>query len=319
MRTMKIAALAVLAGLVLPLAGVSAQPFPSRPVTFVVGYPAGGGTDSAARFVAKNMEKVLGQSVIVENRPGGNTLVAANHVARSAPDGYTLMFGPANNVGPVFNKVPLDIEAALTPVSNVISGGMTVLVREGFPAKDWKGLVAYSKANPDKLNFGSSSPQSEMFMKLLKERTGVTFTAVGYPGDAPIITALLGNQVDFGFINIVVAAPHVKEGKLKPVMVTKTTKSALLPDVPTPAELGIKEFAYEFNLGLWAPRGTPKEIVERLNKAVVAVVRDSALKEQITKTAGDPVGSTPAEQLSTLRNDLKVLAEAAKIANFQPQ
>ncbi len=311
--TAAVAALALLAG------AAQAQTFPSKPITFVVGFPAGGGSDAAARLIAKNMESRLGQPIVVENRPGANTLIAANHVARSTADGYTLLFGPSTNLSAVFNKNSIDVPATFEPVGNLINGGLVLSVREDFPGKTWDDLLAYSKANPKKLNYASIASQAEMLTQLLAARTGLTYTSVSYAGDTPVMNAMLTKEVDFGMNNVVVAVPQIKAGKIKPIMITKSTRSALLPDLPTPQELGIKDFLYEFNLGLWAPKGTPKAVTTKLNEAAVAVMKDPALKQEFVSKAGDPVGSSPEQQLATYNNEMKLLTEAAKIANFQPQ
>lgn len=297
----------------------SAQTFPSKQITFLVGYPPGGGSDAAARLIAANMEKKLGQSIIVENRPGANTLIAASAVARAPADGYTLLFGPVTVLTSIFNKQSLDIGASFEPVGNLINGGLVLSMREDFPAKNWAEFVAWSKANPNKLNYASIASQAEMLTQLLGARTGITYNSVNYAGDAPVMKAMLSKEVDFGMNNVVVAVPQIKEGKIKPLMITKSTRSALLPDLPTPQELGIKDFLYEFNLGLWAPKGTPKDVITKLNAAAVAVMKDPALKDEFVSRVGDPIGSTPEEQWATFQNEFKLNAEAAKMANFQPQ
>jgi tripartite-type tricarboxylate transporter receptor subunit TctC len=316
MKKLLVAATAVLA---LFAGAATAQTYPSKAITFVVGYPPGGGSDAAARLIAANMEKKLGQPIVVENRPGGNTLIAANSVARSAADGYTLLFGPVTVLTSIFNKNPIDVKATFEPISNLINGGLVLSMREDFPAKNWAEFLAYSKANPGKLNYASIAPQAEMLTQLLANRTGLTYTAVNYAGDAPIVNAMLTKEVDFGMNNVVVAVPQIKAGKFKPLMITKSTRSALLPDLPTPQELGIKDFLYEFNLGLWAPKGTPKDVIAKLNAAAVAVMKDPALTNEFVTRVGDPVGSTPEQQMATFENEYKLNAEAAKMANYQPQ
>jgi len=296
-----------------------AQTYPAKPIRLQVGFPPGGGSDTSARVVAAAMEKRLGQPIIVENRPGAGSLIAVQYVARSEPDGYTILFGTASGVHPVFMKEGIDVTKEFLPISNLQVGGLILATKAGFPANTIQDLVRWSKANPGKLNFGAIGIQGDLYMQVVKARTGLEYASIPYKGDAPIVTALLGGEVEFALSNILAVLPHIQAGKMGALLITRKQRSSMAPTIPTAAELGIPDVLWEFNLGLWAPKGTPRPVIQRLSTEAIAAARLPEIVEQFRKFGADAVGSTPEEQLRTLEDEIKFWSEAARLANFKPQ
>lgn len=297
-----------------------AQTFPAKHLRVILGIPVGGASDLAVRAVATPMQKTLGQPIVVENRPGANSTIAAGNVLKAEPDGYTYFFGSTALIHHVFNKNGgIDARTDLTPVSNIQTGGYFAIVRSTFPIKTWSELLAYSRANVDKLNFGSASSLNEMIMGVVKSRTGLTFTSIPYKGPPDIITAMLSGQVDFTVNTVGSLIPSVQSGSNLPLFVTGGKRMALLPDVPTLAELGVKDFEVSFNVGLWAPPKTPRSVVNVVNSAAAAATKLPEVVEFYKKLGAEPVGSTPEEQVRTLDNELKFWFEATRLAKYEPQ
>ena len=312
--------LSLVAGLA--FAGLAAaQPYPSKPVHLIVGFTAGGGTDVAARLVAEPMGKVLGQPVIVENRPGAAGMVGARYVLSQPADGYTIHFGIVNSFTSVFVKDnPLDPARDFDPITNIESGGLLFVVRGDLPVNTLRELIEYSKANPGKLNAATApGSASDLLYAVLKDRTKMEFTLLPYQGDAPSITALLGGVIDVSQANISLALPHIKAGKLKAVFYAAERRSSLLPDVPTAAQAGAPGALNQFNLGLWARKGTPREVIQKLNAAGHAALKTEAVIETFRKFGVDPVGTTPEDQLRIFEAEAKANAEAARLGGMQPR
>jgi tripartite-type tricarboxylate transporter receptor subunit TctC len=315
-----------LAGLVASLAlsgaafaQAASAPFPSKPITLIVFIAAGGTTDITARMVARNMEKTLGQPIIVENRPGANGTIATHYVRTAAPDGYTVLIaGLAMNSTFVKNN-PVNLETDLQPVSNLVNGGFFVFVPASLPVNSMQELIAYSKANPGKVNLGYTSALTLLASEGLKLKTGMNFTAIPYKGAGPMIPAVLSGEVTFTVESLPTFAPHLQAGKVKALMATSARRSAVLPNVPSAAEVGIKDYEAGFNLGLWVPLKTPREAVQKLSAAAAAAMKAPDVVEQMGKMGAEPVGSTPEELVRTHVTLQKGLDDAAKASNFQPQ
>jgi tripartite-type tricarboxylate transporter receptor subunit TctC len=315
----KLTLLAMAAGVAASgLAG--AQAYPSKPVKFIVGFPPGGGSDISARVVAQAMEKRLGQPILVENRPGAGGLVGAQYVLQQPADGYTIQFGQVTGFTSVFIKDnPVDPARQFEPITNLQTGGLVVVGRNALPGNSFQDVVAHAKANPGKLNFGSVGTQVDLFFAVLKDRTKTDFQVVSYKGDAPGITALLGGEIDALASNTLAVAPHIQAGKMKALFATRSKRSSVLPNVPTSAEVGLPGVLYEFHLGLWAPKGTPREALQKLNTEGVAAVKTQEVIDAFRKFGADTVGSTPEEQLKTYEAEMAFWREAARLANYQPQ
>jgi tripartite-type tricarboxylate transporter receptor subunit TctC len=258
-----------------------AQSYPTRPIRLIIGYTPGGSADLTARLMGQWLSERLGQSFVIENRPGGGTNIATEAALRAAPDGYTLLLvAPANAINAtLYSKLNFNFLQEMEPIAGIIRFPNVVVVNPEVPVKTIPELIAYAKANPGKLNMASSGNGSTIHMsgELFKMLTGIDMLHVPYRGGAPALTDLLSGQVQVMFDNIPTCAEHVKSGKLRGLAVTSTTRSEVLPDLPTVADFlpGYEASAW---YGLAAPKGTPPEIVQTLNKAVNAILTDPAAK-----------------------------------------
>jgi tripartite-type tricarboxylate transporter receptor subunit TctC len=264
----------------------SAQTYPARPVRLVIGYTPGGSADLTARLMGQWLSEKLGQSFVIENRPGGGTNIATEAVVRAAPDGYTLLLvAPANAINAtLYEKLNFDFLRDTEPVAGIIRFPNVVVVNPSLPIHSIPELIAYAKANPGKLNMASSGNGSTIHMsgELFKMLTGINMVHVPYRGGAPALTDLIAGQVQVMFDNIPTCAEHVKSGKLRGLAVTSATRSEVLPDLPVVADFlpGYEASAW---YGIGAPKGTPPEIIERLNKAVNEILADPKAKARFAE------------------------------------
>jgi tripartite-type tricarboxylate transporter receptor subunit TctC len=263
-----------------------AQTYPNRPVRLIIGYTPGGSADLTARLMGQWLSEKLGQSFIVENRPGASTNIATEAVLRAAPDGYTLrLVAPANAINAtLYDKLNFNFIREVEPVAGLIRFPNVVVVNPSVPVKSIPELIAYAKANPGKLNMASSGNGSTIHMsgELFKMLTDINMVHVPYRGGAPALTDLIAGQVQVMFDNLPTCAEHVKSGKLRGLAVTSTTRSEVLPDLPTVADFlpGYEASAW---YGLGAPKGTPAEIVDRLNKTVNEILADPKVKAKFSE------------------------------------
>jgi tripartite-type tricarboxylate transporter receptor subunit TctC len=279
--------------------GALAQAWPSKPVKIVVNFPPGGAADQIARAVAQPLQSVLGQTVVIENRAGSGGNIGGDAVAKSPPDGYTLLMssGGMVSVNPhIYAKMPFDPAKDLVPVAAAARVLVFLVVRTENPAKDYKDFVADLKAHPGQRSFGSpgngSSPH--LATEMMKAQAGVYAVHVPYRGAAPALTDLLGGQLDFLF-DPGIAVPHIKAGKLRVLAVGSPQRSPLFPDVPTLDELGLKGFDADTIFGFYAPAGTPEPVIAKLNAEINRILATPALKERINALGGVPAPMTPAE------------------------
>ena len=247
-----------------------AQDYPSRPIKIIAGFPPGGGVDLVSRLIGQGMSNGLRQPVVVENRPGAAGIIGAAQVAKSDPDGYTLLVTPGGHslFGAVFQSVPFDTVASFSWISNVINVPFFVIVRSDSKFKSLAALIADAKTAPGKISFGSAGPGSTHHLggELLAARTGAKFLHVPYRGDAPLINALLGGEIDFAFATPTQVVGNVAAGKLRALATTAGTRSPKLPDVPTvQAALSLEDFDLQTWFALAGPEGLPRPIVDRLN------------------------------------------------------
>jgi tripartite-type tricarboxylate transporter receptor subunit TctC len=283
--------------------------FPSKPITFIVPFAPGGATDLMTRLIAQKMSASMGQSVVVENRPGANAIVGTNAVAKAAPDGHTLvMCALGHSTNPfLVAKLPYDTLKDIAPVSLAVTGPHMLAVHPALPANNVKELIAYGKANPGKLNFASGGIGSSQHFsgELFKAMSGIDMTHIAYKGTSPAFADLISGQVSLIFDNMVLPLQNVKSGKLKALAVTGKSRSPLAPDVPTVAE-SIPGFESGIWHGVLTTGGTPKPIVDRLAAEVNKALTAPDLRENFIKQGLDPVGTTP-EQF-----DQFIRAEMAK-------
>ncbi len=276
--------------------------FPSKTITIVVPTAAGGGNDSMARAVGQKLSALLGQTVIIDNRAGGNGAIASEHVARAVPDGHTLMWGftATHTLNPALQKLRYDPVADFEPISLTATSPTLMVATTGVGVKDVKDLVAQLKAQPDKYTYASAGSGSAPHFagELFKLATGTNMLHVPYKGSAPAINDTIAGHAQFMFPSLLTGAPHVKTGKLRAMAIAGLKRVPTMPDVPTLKELGIDVDVSQW-YGLFAPAKTPKPIIDRLNQAVVQVLNDPEIIKRIEADGADVQSSTP-EQLGTL-------------------
>ncbi len=315
--------LVALAGLVISFAGpAAAQSYPDRPVRIVAPFPAGGLVDVLARAVGEELAKTLGQPVIVENKPGAGGNIGADVVAKSAPDGYTLLMtspGIQSINQFLYKTMPFDPEAAFTPISLVADMPMLVLVHPKTNIKTLADLIAAGKANPNKLNFGSAGigTTGHLGQALLVHVADIKVSHVPYRGAAPAVNDLLAGHIDGVVDNPPIVMAHIKSGALTPLAVAATERLSVLPDVPTSVEAGLAKWQASSWFGLMAPAGTPAEIVKRLAAETAKAVRAPAMQRFVTESGIKLVGNTPEEFAKLIRDERAKWGEIIRQANIQ--
>jgi tripartite-type tricarboxylate transporter receptor subunit TctC len=312
--------LAALACAVLGLSAsqiASAQSWPTKPIKFIVPFTPGGNTDIVARMVGEGLSKTFGQPVLIENKPGAAGLLGATAVAKSPADGYTFLMGTvgthAINAG-MYSKMPYDTVKDFTPVTLVASVPNILVVPPSLPVNSVKDLIVYLKANPDKANFASSGSGTSIHLsgELFKIRTGVAMTHIAYKGSPPALTDLMGGQVQLMFDNLPTSLPYVKAGKLKALAVTTAKRIPALPNVPTVAESGLPGFETGSWFGLFAPAGTPKEIIARVDSEVRKMVQSPEMREKLIQQGAEPVGMGSEEFAAHVKSELAKWGEVVK-------
>lgn len=278
----------------LAIAGISvafAQAYPSHPVTIIVPFAAGGPTDVIARLLAQHMGTTLGQTVVVENVPGANGNIGVGRVARAAPDGYTLSIGhwSTHVVNGAVYSLPYDVLRDFEPIALISTNAYVIVAKDSIPAKDLKGLVEWLKANPDKANEGTAGPGSPQHVSgvFFQNATGTRFQFIAYRGAAPAIQDLLAGNIDLIIDDPTNCLPHVRSGKIKAFAVTAPQRLAAAPNIPTVDEAGLPGFYFSRWHALWAPKGTPKEVIAKLNAAVIAALDDSAVRSRLADLGQD--------------------------------
>jgi tripartite-type tricarboxylate transporter receptor subunit TctC len=310
----------LLAALLASASAVQAQDYPAKPIRIVVPYPAGGSADLLPRIFAEKLNAKWGQPVLVENRPGAGGNIGAEFVYRAEPDGYTLF---ASAPGPLvvnqnlYRKLALD-PTQFVPVSIMAAIPNVLLVNPGVPAKSVGELIAYAKANPDKLNYGSQGSGSTAHLtgELFKTAAGgLKITHVPYRGSAPAMTALLGGEIELMFDNLGVTLPHIKSGRLRILAVGSEKRVASLPQVPAMSEI-LPGFVSVAWFGIVAPPKTPAVIAEKLSAAVAEAIRQPDVVKRLATLSAEPVGDTPAEMAAFMKQEemrWKGVIEAAKV------
>jgi tripartite-type tricarboxylate transporter receptor subunit TctC len=297
----------------------SAQSWPSaKPITLVVPFPAGGTTDVLARSLADKLGVALGQTIIVESKPGAGATLGADYVAKSKPDGYTLLMGAIHHtIAPaVFRKVPYDLQKDFAPVTTVALVPNVLVVNANNPAKNVADLVAQAKAKPNQLNYGSNGNGTAQHLigTQFENLTGIEITHIPYKGSGPLTTDLIGGQVTMSFDTITPVLPHIKSGKLKALAVTTGKRSSALPDVPTLAEAGLKGFDIGTWFGVLAPVATPKDIVARLNTEAVKIIQSPDFRKRMEEIGAEPIGNTAEQMGKQIHDDMEKFAKLVKDA-----
>jgi tripartite-type tricarboxylate transporter receptor subunit TctC len=312
----------VAAALTLGASAASAQAdFPNRPVTLIVSAAPGGTTDIAARLIAQPLGAALGQSVVVENKPGASGGIAAQTVARAKADGYTLLLQYSGfqvitpHVTPTAGWDPIKDFA---PVANVLSAPQVVVVRPDLPINSLKELVAYAKANPGKLNYASSGNGSlqQVATELLNQMAGTQITHIPYKGTGPALNDLLGGQVSMSFTDILTALPYIKAGKLRPIGLASAQRSDALPDLPTLSEQGLKGYDVSVFFGIVAPKDTPADVVNTLNQAFKTALADPTIAQTLrTQGIVEAQDKTPQGLSSFITTEVPKWRELIQSAN----
>ena len=290
--------------------------WPSRSVRMVVPFAAGGATDVVARALAKDLSELWGQPVVVENRVGAGGSIGAEVVAKSPPDGYTLLLASgALTINPhLYAKLPFDTQKDFIPVTNVASGPQLLVVHPGVQAKSVRELIALAKAKPGTVNFGSAGigSQTHLAAENFVDAAGINATHVPYKGEGPALADLISGQLQFLVANIAAAVPHVNNGTIRALAVTSLTRSPLLPDVPTVAESGLPGFENSGWFGLLVPAGTPQAIVNKIHADTVKVLERREMKDRLSVQGMVPIGNTPAAFASAIQDESKRWAEVVK-------
>jgi tripartite-type tricarboxylate transporter receptor subunit TctC len=305
----KILACAAAVALSLPLSAWS-QAWPAaKPVRMVIPFPAGGATDIIGRTVAQKLATALGQQVVVDNKPGAGGTIGADIVAKAPADGYTILMSTSSthSIGPALNpKMPYDAVRDFTPVAHIANAPSVLVVGRDFPAATAQELVALLKRNPGRYNFGSSGigTYPHLSAEMFKWRAGGLFVVhIPYRGTGLVITDLVAGQIAFLMDSIVSAQPHIGDGKVRPLAVSGSRRSTSMPNVPTFAEIGITGMDFSNWFGVFAPPGTPPEIVQRLNRELNAIVRAPDVVQRLERAGADPAGGTPEQFLKTYRDE----------------
>ena len=315
----------LLGALIAALAASAAQgsDYPVKPLRLVVPYSAGGSTDTVARLVGQRLAERLGQQVVVDNRSGAGTLIGTEIAARAAPDGYTLLMAtPPLAVNPtLYKKVPYVLERDFAAVTNIAASSNLLVVHPSLPAKSVGELIALLKAKSDNYTYGSSGigGASHLATALFTSMAGVKAVHVPYKGGAPAVADLIGGRLDFMMANLTTAQPHIRAGRLRALGVGRKERTPLFPGLPTLAEAGVPDYEANNWNGMVAPRGTPRAVVERLHKEVVAVLGEPAVAERLTRAGLEPIGDTPAEFSNYLKAESGKWAKVVKSAGIKAE
>jgi len=318
--------LALGAAVALPAGEAAAQAgWPSRPIRFVVPLPPGGSPDYLSRLLAERLQPALGQPLVVENKPGAGGNIAREFVARQPADGYTILMSESSHVmaAGIGARLPYDPIKDFHPISLVATIPFGLTVNAGMPVHSLKEFIAYAKASPRPLTYGTAGigAPHHFAVELLRSMTGINVVHVPYKGSAGIIPALLSGEIDFTIAAVNSLLPHFKSGKLRPIAMAGSSRTAILPDVPTIAEAGpLPSYAVDVWLGVMAPAGTPRPIIDRLNGEINRVVRDPQIVRERLNTVGlEAVGTTPEQLLEVMQADLAKYTKLAREAQIKPE
>ena len=307
----------------LALAGPAmAQEWPAKPISLIVPFPTGGTTDVLARALGDELSKSLGQTVIVENRPGAGATIGADYVAKARPDGYTLLMGAVHHTiaTSVYDRLPYDFQKDLAPVSTMaMVPNVLVVNAERTPAKTVAELVALAKASSVEFAYGSNGNGTAQHLigTQFQSSTGVELLHVPYRGSGPLTTDLLGGQVAMSFDTLTPVLPHIQAGKLTALAVTTAKRASALPDTPTLEEAGLKDFDIGTWFGVLAPAGTPEAIVERLNKEINNILAQPEFQNRMRQQGAEPMMGSPADFAKRIDEETKKFAALVKEANVK--
>ncbi|MFN5510227.1 MAG: Bug family tripartite tricarboxylate transporter substrate binding protein [Burkholderiales bacterium] len=312
-----------LAAATLAQAQTPASAYPGRPVKLVVPFPAGGATDLTARLLAGKLAEAWGQPVLVENRPGASGMIGGEQVARATPDGLTLLVTITTHIQnpALFAKIPYDALKDFEPISQICLSYLVLAVKPEFPARDVREFSALVKANPGKYTFGSfgTGSSSHIVGERFARNQGLDMAHVPYKGAAPLVTDLIGGQVSSSWIDVSTATQHLAAGRLKPLVVTGGKRAPMLPNVPTMGESGFSGYEPLGWVGMFAPAGTPKALIEKISRDVMRVVKMPDVAARLNEQTLVPVGDSPESFANTLRTDMALWGKIVAEAGIKPQ
>ena len=296
-RVVTFNAVAVAAAVLFPLSALAQAAYPNKPIRLIVPFPAGGATDILARALSQKLGEKIGQTVVVENRPGAGGTIGADAAAKSVADGYTLLLATSSthSIGPAINpKIPYNAETDFTPIAYVASSPNVVVVPNTLPVKTMRELIDYARKNPGKLNYASSGNGTIVHLttEYFKAESGTFILHIPYRGTALAIPDLVSGKVDVLFDSFVTGMPHVRDGKLRALAVTSAKRSALAPDMPTVSEV-LPGFESVTWFGLYGPKAMPQDLTLKVNQAVNAALADADIKERFARLGAEPAGGTP--------------------------
>jgi tripartite-type tricarboxylate transporter receptor subunit TctC len=309
---------AVFLALLAAAAAAVGQTYPSKPIHVVVGFPPGGGNDIIARLVGAKMQDKWGQPVVIDNKPGANSIIASEFVGKSAPDGYTLLVNATGgmSVNPViYAKLPYDPLKDFVPISMVGSFPLVLAVNPSLPVKSVQELVAYLKANPGKLNYSAGSTAFQVATEMFKQMTGTDVKHIPYKGSAASITALIAGDVQMTIVDTPPLVPQLKGGRIRALAVTSAKRSAAMPDLPAVAE-SVPGYEMVLWIGVFAPAGTPGEIAAKLTDEVMRIVKLPDIREKLVGMGVDPLGNSSEETAERIRREIDRYGPVVKAAGI---
>ena len=305
------------------LAGFAAaqQHYPRKPIRLIVPYPPGGSTDPLARLVGLKLTESWGQPVIVDNRPGGNTIIGTEAAAKSVPDGHTiLLFSTTQAVLPSLNpKLPYDITKDFAGVAALSSSPNVLVVHPSVPANNLREFIALAKANPGQLNYGTSGTGGAVHLatELFNITAGTKMHHIPYKGSGPVVTDLIGGQIQLSFQTPIAVIPHIRSGKLRAIAVAGEARLSALPQVPTFAEGGLPSYDYKAWFGILAPAGTPREVIDKISTEIAKIVSTPDTREKLHNQGMEPFILTPDQVSALVRADVAKYARIVKTANIR--
>ena len=315
---------AIAAGVVASLSGARAQSYPTRAITLIIPFAPGGSTSIVGRGIADKMSELLGEKVVVDNRPGAGGTVGTKAVAKSEPDGYTLVLGYTGTlaIGPsLYRNAGYDPRKDFAPIGLIGNAPNSLVVHPSFPATTVAELIAYAKANPGKVNFGSAGAGtvSHITGEYFARAAGITLVHIPYKGTGPALTDLLGGHIPMAFAPIPASHPNVTAGKLRALAVTSTTRSSLLPEVPTMVEAGLPGFDASLYYGLAAPAGTPRPIVDKLNKVLREALGSDDVRKQLGNDGTEITPGTPEDYAAFIDMDEKKWSQLLRTSGVEQE
>jgi tripartite-type tricarboxylate transporter receptor subunit TctC len=299
-----------------------ADNYPVRPIRVLVPFAPGGGADLTARLVAPHLSQRLGQTVVIDNRPAAAGILATELAARSVPDGYTLFLPTSTYVAnALLYKVSYDTINDFSPITLAVSSPLVLVIHPSMPVQNLEQFIAYTRADPDRVNFGSSGAGSATHLagELLKSMAKIQMTHIVYKGAAPAVTAVIGNQIQLAIPNILMAQPHVRAGRLRALGVTSARRSAAAPDWPTIAEAGLPGYQASIWFGFMAPAKTPGPVIEKLHREIAAILQLPDIKQRVASQGGEALAANPEEFAQTIRADYERIRKLIKSTGLRAE